>query len=140
MAEPKTKKQNSGVAAFLADIPDEAVRRDCQALADLMSRITSDPGDMWGTSIAGFGTYRMRYADGHEAEWMSIGFSPRKGKLTIYVMDGFGGKQAMLDKLGRHSLGKGCLYVKRLSDIDLGVLEALLRDAVQAKGASNAKA
>jgi len=140
MKEPKTKRQNTGVAAFIESIPDNAVRRDCQTLADMMSRITNDPGDMWGTSIAGFGTYRMRYADGHEAEWLSIGFSPRKGKLTIYVMDGFADKQDLLARLGRHSTGKGCLYVKRLSDIDLNVLEELLREAVQAKGVSNAKA
>lgn len=140
MKEPKTKRQNTGVAAFIESIPDNAVRRDCQMLVDMMSRITNDPGDMWGTSIAGFGTYCMRYADGHEAEWMSIGFSPRKGKLTIYVMDGFADKQDLLARLGRHSTDKGCLYVKRLSDIDLNVLEELLREAVQAKGMSNAKA
>jgi len=140
MAELKTKKQNSGVTDFIANIPDEAVRQDCRTLADLMSKITDDPGDMWGTSIAGYGTYRIRYADGHEADWLSIGFSPRKAKLSVYVMGGFDNMQAFLEKLGPHSLGKGCLYIKRLSDIDLKVLEYLLREAVKVEGSASAQA
>lgn len=127
MAELKTQKQNSGVADFLAGIADEKVREDCQTLATLMSKITDDPGDMWGTSIVGFGDYRYSYADGRENNWFKIGFSPRKQNLTIYIMGGYQGKQALLDKLGPHSLGKSCLYVKHLADIDLGVLEDLLR-------------
>ena len=133
MAELKTKKQNTGVKEFLASIPDDLVRKDCQTLADLMSKTTGDPGDMWGTSIVGFGTYHYRYASGREADWLRMGFSPRKANLTIYCMSGFGDKKDLLAKLGPHSLGKGCLYVKRLSDIDLKVLEALVKRANSSK-------
>jgi hypothetical protein len=133
MAELKTKQQHSGVQDFLANIPDERVRQDCQIIADMLTRITGDPGDIWGTSIAGYDAYRYTYATGHEAEWCRLGFSPRKQNLTIYVMDGFGDKQDLLAKLGPHSLGKGCPYIKRLSDIDLKVLEDIVKRAYASK-------
>ena len=133
MAELKTKKQNTGVKEFLANIPDDQVRKDCQTLTDLMSNITGDPGDMWGTSIVGFGTYHYRYATGREADWLRVGFSPRKANLTIYFMSGFEDKKDLLSKLGPHSLGKGCLYVKRLRDINLKVLEALIKRSNHSK-------
>jgi hypothetical protein len=133
MEELKTKRQNSGVKEFLASIPDESVRKDCQVLVDLMSKITGDPGDMWGTSIVGFGEYHYKYASGRENDWFRMGFSPRKANLTIYIMSGYEDKKDLLDKLGPHSLGKSCLYIKRLNDIDLSVLEELLEQANQAR-------
>lgn len=133
MEELKTKKQSSGVQEFLADISDPEVRKDCQALAGLMSKITGDPGDLWGTSIVGFGEYHYRYASGRENDWFKMGFSPRKQNLTIYIMSGYEDKQELLDKLGPHFLGKSCLYIKRLSDIDMPTLEALLRRVNESK-------
>jgi len=129
MAELKTKKQNTGVKEFLASIPDEETRKDCQTLADVMSKITGDSGDMWGTSIVGFGTYHYKYSTGREADWLRMGFSPRKVNLTIYIMSGFEDKKDLLAKLGPHSLGKGCLYLKHLRDIDFKVLESILQRA-----------
>ena len=133
MEELKTKKQNTGVKEFLAAIPDETVRKDCQTLFDIMSSITGDPGDMWGTSIVGFGEYHYRYASGRENDWFRMGFSPRRANLTIYIMSGYDDKRALLDKLGPHSLGKSCLYIKRLRDVDLGVLREMLERANQIK-------
>jgi hypothetical protein len=133
VAELKTKKQNTGVKQFIDDIQDPEVRQDCMVLHELMSRITGDEGDMWGTSIVGYGTYHYRYATGREADWLRMGFSPRKQNLTMYFMSGFTEMQDLLDKIGPHSLGKGCLYVKRLSDIDLKVLEALIKRSSASK-------
>jgi hypothetical protein len=133
MAELKTKKQNGGVEEFLAAIEDEETRKDCQTIAKLMSKITGDKGDMWGTSIVGYGLYHYKYASGREADWLRMGFSPRKQNLTIYFMSGFEDKKDLLAKLGPHSLGKGCLYVKHLRNIDLQVLEALIKQANTAK-------
>lgn len=133
MEELKTKKQNSGVTEFLARIADESVRKDCQTLVDMMREITGDPGDLWGTSIVGFGEYHYKYASGRENDWFKMGFSPRKANLTIYIMSGYDDKRALLARLGRHSLGKSCLYVRRLSDIDLSVLRELLEQANKAK-------
>lgn len=133
MEELKTRRQNSGVSEFLAGIPDPQIRKDCQTLSDLMSTITGDPGDVWGTSIIGFGEYHYRYASGRENDWFKMGFSPRKQRLTIYIMSGYDDKQELLDKLGPHSLGKSCLYIRRLSDINLEVLDDLLRQANEAK-------
>ena len=130
MAELKTKRQNSGVTEFLTSISDEGVRKDCQTLADLMSRLTGDPGDMWGTSVAGFGQRRLTYATGRELDWFAMGFSPRKGKLTLYLgLNTLAPMDDLLAKLGPHSLGKGCLYIKRLSSVDMDVLTEILRRA-----------
>lgn len=117
----------------MSDIQDPEARKDCLTLHELMSKATGDAGDMWGTSIVGYGTYHYKYATGREADWLRMGFSPRKQNLTIYFMSGFADKQDLLAKLGPHSLGKGCLYVKRLSDIDLKVLGALIKRANTSK-------
>lgn len=133
MAELKTQKQNTGVKDFLASISDETVRKDCQTLVALMHKITGDPGDMWGTSIVGFGQYHYKYATGREADWFKMGFAPRKQNLTIYIMSGYHDKQELLDKLGPHGLGKSCLYIRRLSDVDIKVLTDVLKAANKAK-------
>jgi hypothetical protein len=86
---------------------------------------------MWGTSIVGFGRYRYRYASGREGEWFVVGFSPRKQNLTLYIMDGFGEYDRLLDRLGKHSTGKACLYLKRLDDADPEVLRALIAHSVE---------
>ena len=130
MAQNKTQPTNASVARYLAAITDEERRRDCEALLKLMSRVTGEPPRMWGASIVGFGTYHYRYASGREGDSCLAGFSSRKGDLSVYCLVGGPGQDSLLAKLGRHKAGKGCLYVKRLADVDLKVLETLLAEGV----------
>lgn len=135
MAELKTKKTKASVSGFINAIADPERRRDCRTLAALMKKVSGDSGAMWGESIVGYGTYHYTYASGREGDWFLVGFSPRKQNLTIYLMCGL--TSPLIKKLGPVSGGKSCLYVKRLSDIDLGVLEQLLRQAVADGKAKN---
>ena len=132
MAELKTRRNDGDVGAFVAAIADEGKRRDAAALLELMGRVTGCEGEMWGTSIVGFGQRHYTYASGREGDWFTIGFSPRKANLTLYTYGGFEDDEtaALLQRLGPHSTGKGCLYVKRLADVDPEVLERLLRRSV----------
>ena len=134
MSQLKTTRTDQDVDAFLAGIADETKRADCQTLSRMMSAATGEPPALWGSAIVGFGSYRYRYASGHEGEWMRIGFSPRANNLTVYIMDGFDRYQELLDQLGTHKIGKSCLYVKRLSEIDLDVLTELIRRSAQQVG------
>lgn len=127
--EAKTQPTRASVAAYIAAIADPQRRQDCQALVELMSAITGKPAVMWGPSIVGFDAYHYKYDSGHEGDCCLLGFSSRKADLTIYLMSGFDGAEALLAKLGRHRTSKACLYVKRLADIDPGVLEKLLRQS-----------
>jgi hypothetical protein len=127
----KTVKTKQSVASFLATLPDEARRRDCKTVAAMMQEATGATPRMWGASIVGFGDYHYKYESGREADWFQIGFSPRKSDLTLYVMSGVHNYPALLGKLGKHSTGKSCLYIKRLTDIDTGVLEELIRAGVK---------
>jgi hypothetical protein len=124
--EAKTKPTARSVGDYLAAIPDEARRRDCEQLVVLMRRVTGCEPCMWGPSIVGFDRYHYRYASGHEGESCVVGFSPRKGDLSIYLLGGFEGREELLAALGRHRIGKACLYVRRLADVDLAVLERLV--------------
>jgi hypothetical protein len=117
------KAEGGGVAAFLATL-EGAAREDCVALDRLMSDVTGAAGAMYGASIAGYGSATIRYADGREAPWMAMGFSPRAKALTLYGMGR--APASLLAKLGPHDTGKGCLYVKRLADVDLAVLRKIL--------------
>jgi hypothetical protein len=130
MAEAKTKPTRASVAAFLAAIPDEERRRDCRTVAKLMEAATGAKPVLWGTAIVGFGTYRYRYASGREGEWPVIGFSPRKNDLTLYIMPGFSRYADLLARLGRHKTSVSCLYLRKLADVDLEVLEAIIGKAV----------
>ena len=132
MAELKTRRNDGDVAAFVAGIPDDRKRRDAAQLVELMGRVTGCQAEMWGTSIVGFGQRHYTYASGREGDWFTIGFSPRKANLTLYTYGGFDDDEtaALLQRLGPHSTGKGCLYVKRLADVDPEVLERLLRRSV----------
>lgn len=132
MAEPKTKRTGASVGAFLASITDPERRRDACAVLALLRRVTGERPAMWGASIVGFGTYRYRYASGQEADWPLTGFSPRAQGLTLYFMAGFAGHGALLRRLGRHSTGKACLYLRRLEDVDEAVLEEIVRLGVVA--------
>ena len=130
MYEAKTKATALSVAAYLDAIADETRRRDCQELAALMERVTGCPAVMWGTAIVGFDRYHYRYASGHEGESCVVGFAARKGDLSVYLMGGYEGAEPLLAQLGRHRIGKACLYLKRLADVDLPVLEQLVVRAV----------
>ena len=124
MAEPKTRPTAESVDAFIDRIDPEARRDDCRALVRMFLKVTGQPAVMWGTAIVGFGSYRMKYADGKEYDWPVVGFSPRKTDLTLYLS---GLDDDLLARLGKHKRSKGlCLYIKRLSDVDLGVLEELI--------------
>lgn len=132
MAEAKTKPTDASVGDYIAAIPDAARQRDCRALIELMTRITQKKPVMWGPSIVGFDSYHYKYASGREGDACLLGFSSRKTDLTIYVSSGFEGTEPILAELGKFKTAKVCLYVKKLSDVDLGALEKLLRHAVAA--------
>lgn len=131
MAELKTKPHSGSVDAFLEAVPDETKREDCFVLRRLMEKVTGAEARLWGPSIVGFGSYHYRYESGREGDWFLAGFSPRKRDLTVYVMAGFSRYGELLGKLGKHKTGKSCLYVKRLADVDLGVLEELIASSVE---------
>jgi len=133
----KTRQTATPAASFLAGIKDEDVRRDSRVVADLMAQATKSTGKMWGRNIVGFGERTITYADGREEPWMLIAFSPRKANLTLYVGRRFDGRDGLLKKLGKHSTGGGCLYIKRLSDVDLPTLKKIVAASVKhAKKAS----
>ena len=124
MAENKTKATALSVTDYLAGV-DDARRTDAETLCAAMARITGEPATMWGPSIVGFGVHRYKYESGREGEICEIGFSPRKAALTLYGM-GIERNAAILARLGKHSTGKGCLYIKKLADVDAGVLDDLI--------------
>lgn len=130
MAEQKTKPTRASVDAYIDAIDDEQRRDDCHKLVEIMSRVTGESPRMWGASIVGFGSYHYRYASGREGESSLAAFSSRKSDISIYVMAGFAGQQALLARLGRHKAGKACLYVRRLADVDLKRLETLVEGSV----------
>ena len=138
MAELKTKMNDASVDAFLNTVVDERKRQDCFTLVDLMTEATGAQPRMWGDSIVGFGEYHYKYASGREGNWFLAGFAPRKQNLTLYIMSGFDQYDELLGKLGKHSTGKSCLYIKRLDDVDLDVLRELVRRSVDHMAATNA--
>ena len=130
MAENKTKSTEASVASYFSTIVDEARRKDCEALATLMSQATEQPPKMWGTSIVGFGSYHYKYESGREGDSCLSGFSSRKGDITVYLLASFPKREELLSKLGKYKLGKGCLYLRKLADVDLTVLEQLIIGSV----------
>ncbi|MEQ1863399.1 MAG: DUF1801 domain-containing protein [Micropepsaceae bacterium] len=130
MAELKTKPTKSGVDAFINKIPDAQKRDDCNLLVGIMRAATKSEPVMWGASIIGFGSYRYTYASGREGDWPIVGLSPRKQNLTVYIMPGFDEFGDLLAKLGKHSTGKSCLYIRRLSDIDLPTLTKIVTKSI----------
>jgi hypothetical protein len=126
VAEPKTKPTEITAESFLNTVADEKVRKDCYTLISLMEKVTGEKPVMWGPGIVGFGKYRYRYDSGHGGEICLTGFSPRKGNLSLYCLAGFPGQGELLGKLGKHKAGKGCLYVKKLDDVNLDILEILV--------------
>jgi hypothetical protein len=131
MAELKTKRNEGDVEAFLKNVTDEKKRHDSFAILELMKRVTGEKPEMWGDSIIGFGSYHYKYASGREGDWFLTGFSPRKQNLTLYIMAGFDEYEHLLSKLGKHSTGKSCLYVKKLDDVNIDVLKELVKRSVE---------
>jgi len=129
-AENKTQATVTRVEDFVTGIADENQRADARSLIAMMMGLSGEPATMWGPSIIGFGRYRYRYDSGREGEMCRIGFSPRKGQTVLYLIDGFQGHAELMAKLGKHKTGKSCLYVKRLSDINLVVLEDMCRSSL----------
>ncbi|MFZ1935920.1 MAG: DUF1801 domain-containing protein [Thermoguttaceae bacterium] len=135
MAENKTKPTEASPESYIAAIEDEARRKDCQTLARLMAKATKQKAKMWGTSIVGFGTHKYQLAGGREGEICAVGFSSRKGDISIYGVAGEKTNSELLGKLGKHKLGKGCLYISKLAEVELKILEQLVANAVKAKQA-----
>lgn len=130
--ENKTKPETKSVAAFLAEVEPAGRADEGRVLAELFTRASGEKPVMWGPSIIGFGTYHYRYESGHEGDSARVGFSPRKAKLVCYLKLDSVGAAPLLARLGKHGTGKGCLYINKLSDIDLSVLEELVADSYQA--------
>ena len=133
MADNKTKPTKVSVAAFIDALTDQTSRADAKALVKLMQSATGEKAKMWGPSIIGFGSYHYTYESGREGDAPLIGFSPRKAATVLYGATGCGDSEALLAKLGKHSTGKGCLYIKKLADVDQEVLEALIVKSVAAR-------
>jgi hypothetical protein len=133
MADNKTKETAASADRYIAAIVDDARRKDCETLAKLMAKATKQPPKMWGSSIVGFGSYHYKYESGREGDICLVGFSSRKSDITVYGLKAAPSHEALLSKLGKHKEGKGCLYIRSLSDIDLRVLEKLIADAAAAK-------
>ncbi len=128
MYEAKTKPTDASVAAYFAGIEDEKRRKDCEEIAALMQRVTGCAPQMWGPGIVGFDRYHYRYESGHEGDSCVVGFSSRKSEVSVYLLAGYEAPETkdLLARLGKHRIGKACLYIKRLSDVRLDVLEELV--------------
>jgi Domain of unknown function (DU1801) len=131
LAEIKTRPTQHSVVEFLDRVTSEVKRQDCLTLLEMMKQVTQAEPVMWGDSIVGFGSYHYRFATGREGEMPLTGFSPRKQNLTVYITSGFEPYGALMQKLGKHTTGKSCLYIKRLEDIDLPTLRELVRQSVE---------
>ena len=131
MAENKTTPNNQDVEQFLNRVDDERKRKDSFTILELMKQATGREPGMWGSSIVGFGSYHYTYESGREGDMPLAGFSPRKQNLTLYNMGGFERYDDLLKKLGKHTTGKGCLYIKRLDDVDLPTLKSLIEESVK---------
>ena len=132
MGKLKTVVNHGSVADFIESVEDEGKRQDSDTLLKLFERVTGYPAKLWGTSIIGFGSYHYKSdRSKQEGDWPLAGFSPRKQALTIYIMSGIAEHSELVEKLGKHKTSVSCLYVKRLRDIDLGLLEKLIKQSVE---------
>ncbi len=123
----KTKPTKKSVTKFLNSIANETKRKDAKTILQIIKKVTGKKPVMWGDSIVGFDTYHYKYASGREGDWPMTGFSPRQQNLTVYIMPGFGNYQNLLKKLGKHKTAVSCLYIKKLADVDLKILEEIIR-------------
>ena len=131
MAELKTKQNEQDVYEFLDGVSNETRKNDSYKVLELMQTATGVEPKMWGNSIVGFGSYHYKYASGREGDWFLTGFSPRKQSLTLYIMPGFDEYEALLEELGKHKIGKSCLYINKLEDVDISVLRKLVEKSVK---------
>lgn len=131
MAENKTVETEAEVEAFLNAVPDERKRADSFAILKLMQDVTGEEPKMWGDSIVGFGRYHYKYASGREGDFMLVGFAPRKQNLSLYILSGFDDFDDLRGRLGKHKVGKACLYITKLSEIDEEVLRQMVQQSVE---------
>jgi hypothetical protein len=129
--ELKTQVNEASVEGFLNSVADEQARKDCFEILKMMKQVTKEEPKMWGASIVGFGSYHYKGASGREGDWMLTGFSPRKQNLTLYLMHGFNVHKDLLKKLGKYKTSMGCLYIKKLDDVDKKVLKELMAESVK---------
>ena len=129
--EPKTKLNDTSVKKFLESVEDQQRRDDAFEICDIMTAITKQEPKMWGSSIVGFGSYHYVYASGTEGDAPQVGFSPRKTALSLYIMSGFAAYENILEKLGKYKIGKSCLYIKKLEDVDMKILKKLIRESLK---------
>lgn len=130
-AELKTKVNDASVEKFLDTVKDEQTHKDCYEILKMMENITKEKAKMWGSSIVGFGSYHYKSKSGREGDWMLTGFSPRKQNITLYLMGGFNESKDLLKKLGKYKTSVGCLYIKKLEDVDKKVLKELVSASVK---------
>ena len=133
MAKNKTKVTEASVQTYLSAIQDHIRRKDCEALTKLMTQATGHPPKMWGTSIVGFGSYHYKYESGREGDSCLVGFSSRKGDISVYGLHSAANADQLLAGLGTHKSGKGCVYLKTLANVDLKVLLQLVASAAAEK-------
>lgn len=132
MAELKTKETEASVNKFLKSFKDEQLEKDCFSLINIMKKITKSEPKMWGTSIVGFGNFHYKSKSGREGDWFYCGFSPRKNNLTIYTsLCDLSKQKELLNKLGKHKIGKSCIYVKTLDDIDTKILKEIISKSIK---------
>ena len=131
MCQNKTQATKASVESFLDKVESEEKRKDAYSLLEIMHRITAEEAVMWGPSIVGFGTYHYKYESGREGDCFIVGFSPRKVAITIYIMPGFERHHQLMAKLGKFKTGKACLYIKKLRDVDMTILEELIKSSYQ---------
>ena len=132
MTELKTKKNKSRVMNFINSIDHEGKRKDAMEILEMMRKITGEQPKMWGSSIIGFGDLHYKYASGREGDWFKCGFSPRKANISMYLMQcDISRAQDLLDQLGKHKTGKGCLYINKLADINKEILKIIIKESYE---------
>lgn len=131
MAELKTKPSKNSITQFINQIENKTRKADSKVILKMMQDITKTKATLWGPAIVGFGSYHYKYASGCEGDWMKTGFSPRKSYISVYLLDGFDKYQGLLEKLGKHKRGKSCLNINKLADVDIDILEKLIRKSYQ---------
>lgn len=128
--EPKTQPTAQSVAGFIAKVADAEKRKSCTTLVQMLKQATKAEPVMWGRGIVGFGLHTFQYASGRTSEWPLIALAPRKNDVTLYII-GLGGYKALLDKLGKYTMGKGCLHIRKLRDVKLDVLKQIVTQSVK---------
>jgi len=131
MSQNKTQPTSQAVETFLAGVEPERKREEARELVAMFRRITGCEPVMWGSALIGFGSYHYKYESGREGDFLATGFSPRKAQHSIYIMPGYADFSEILSRLGKHSMGKSCLYIKKLADVDMDVLEELVRAGLE---------